>query len=213
MAKKQERDLAQIMERLEALFEREGERLVKDVLWEHYLESVEQKKLDLETGRRGFGLRRRSAQDIQDQIDAEAQDESIKAIRLIRRRLESGAETAFHRVLSGIFKDPVLRKLAIETSARIVGRGGGRPSREAPHIQWLRGRLVINDKADPRPTAKEHLRMLGGHPDVDEVDINGIRLRVATLEQYGYVWQEGKEEPVISLSTVTSLLTKIRKGK
>lgn len=211
MATKKPKPVAdEIPRRLEALFDSEREKLVKDVLWEHYQHSIRQAERDLVEGRIGFGI----YPDFWERRETEAKDAAAKAIQPIQSRLEISVVFAFKRILGGILKDPLLRQMWIQDSARIVGKKGGRPGgREAAHIKWLRERLESNDRADPRPTAKEHFRKLNSHPDVEEVDDVGIRLSLEVLGQYGYVSRPGQEEPAITLNTVTSLLTKIRSGR
>ncbi len=199
----------EIQRRLEALFDSEGEKLVKDVLWEHYISSMRQIHRELDEGRRGFGI----YPDAWERWERNAIDEATNAIQPIQARIELGAMLAFKRILVGILKDPVLRQMWIQDNARIVGKKGGRPEgSEAPHIQWLRERLEFNERCDPRPSAKEHFQKLERHPDVYEVDEQGnLRLSMEILEELG--WQPGKKEPAISPSSVSALLTKIRRGE
>lgn len=209
-AKNPKHDADVILRRLEALFDSEREKLVKDVLWEHYQDSIRQAKQDMVEGRIGFGI----YPDFWERRETEAKDAAAKAVQPIQSRLEVSAVLAFTRILGGILNDPLLRQMWIQDNARIVGKKGGRPpGSEAPHIEWLRERLEFNDRADPRPTAKEHFRMLKSHPDVEEKDDLGIRLRLEVLGHYGYVSHPGQEEPEITLNSVSSLLTKIRKSR
>lgn len=211
--KQQEWDQAEYVRRLEALFDREGVKLVKDALWEQYNVAHEKKLRDLVEGRRGFGIRVNTPMEtFHEEIDQEAADEAVHAIQAIRSRLEYGAALAFKRILGGVLTDPVLRKRFVEDSAKLVGKGGGRPEGEAPHIQWLRERLEVGEKEDPRPTAKEHYSRLKNHADVEEVDSHGIHLAFDTLASFGYVWREGKKEPRITLDSVRRMLTNIRNG-
>lgn len=205
MAIKQDND--EIHKRLDALLDAEGEKLVKDVLWAYYQKSTLKKLSDESRG--GLGLVKTPLQ-----IDSEARHEAAKAMQPIESMLRIGVQLTFGRILVRILNDHVLRDMWVQDNARIVGKRGGRPRAvEAPHIQWLRERLEFQDREDPRPTAKEHFYKLKSHPDVEEADINYVSLMEDVLERYGYTWRADREEPRITLNTVTALLTKIRRGE
>ncbi len=123
------------------------------------------------------------------------------------------APLAFKRVLAGILRDSVLREGFLRDSARLVGRRGGRPAgREQAHTRWLRERLQVMIRRDPCPTAAQIFVELRHHPDVEDNERDHFTLRFEVLDQYGYAWRPGSEEPKITIKVVSRVLTRLRQG-
>lgn len=147
--------------------------------------------------------------------DAQAIAEMRDAMAPLVAILEFEATASFVRVFGNMLAVPECKSYLRRKSAAALGTMGGRPKGDrAPHIEWLE-RAMRTAEAEyrdvlPKISAKEHFKELRSRPEIDGEDENGD-LTFTPGEVDKYVIKEGQKEPVITLSAVTKMLTRIRK--
>jgi hypothetical protein len=184
---------------LEQIFENNGNKVV-----EHAFGVAVRLALDAKYGNGGLYVREPITRD---QVTA-----MYDAMALLVPVLRQEAAKSFVRIFAAFNADPQLRNFMRRKSAASLGKQGGRPTgNRAAHIEWLEHAMQANDRQHgtfPRLTAKEHLKELMGHPDI-VVDEKGNL--TFTDHKNDVFCNHGQDEPVITISTVTEMLTRIRK--
>lgn len=142
-------------------------------------------------------------------------DSTFNAISPLTKIIEFEIERVVMTSFSIALSDPISKKYFAKKFASIEGRKGGRPVGSLPHIQWLENQIKTQDSRHPPRglTVKEHFEELRRHPDLQpSEEADGLEFSDTAgglLDNWGQNYSDGS--PVISLSTVQVVFTRLRK--